>query len=272
MLEKLRRLKRRLPLTRLTSPRGSDVVHFNGLALRYRPEDWDVAGEILRTGTYGHETTTAVKELLRPGMTFVDAGAHIGYYSVLAAKFVGATGHVYCFEPIPATNAMLRANVELNGFSSQTTIESLAISSRRASLAFVIDEASSVASRMATSSEAGVPLDATSLDDYFAARGWPDVHVVKMDIEGAELEGFRGMTELVRRNATMAVIFEVHLEVLGRQGESVHSLFDELVHMNFSRFSILRDGMEDFHMPEDVERLAQLPADTVVNVLAQGAA
>ena len=276
----LRRLEQRLPLSRFTAVKNSGVVSYNGLNLRYRYEDRDLAGHIQRTGKYEHETTRTIESLLGPGMTFVDAGAHIGYYTVLAAQLVGPEGHVYSFEPVPATNAILRENVELNDFLPRATIESYAITDHRKTLSFIIDEENSVSARMVDASETGVPLEGTSLDEYFGSCAWPTVHLVKMDIEGAELAGLHGMRELVERNSAIAVIFEVHFQVLSRQGITMSQLFDELLQMGFARFSILRpdgvkpvgvfrEGVVEIRIPDDLASIAQLPADTVFNVLAQ---
>jgi FkbM family methyltransferase len=280
LVASLRRLEQRLTLSRFIAVKNSGVISYNGLKLRYRYEDIDLVGHIQRTGKYEHETTRTIESLLDPGMTFVDAGAHIGYYTMLAAKLVGPEGHVYSFEPVPGTNAMLRENVELNGFSSRATIESYAITDHRTTLGFIIDEGSSVSARMVDPSETGVPLEGTSLDEYFGSCAWPTVHLVKMDIEGAELAGFRGMRELVERNTAIAVIFEVHFQVLSRQGVTMSQLFDELLQMGFARFSILRpdgvkrvgvfrQGIVEIRIPDDVASIAQLPINTVFNVLAQ---
>lgn len=277
----LRSQEKRLGLSRFASEERSGVIrYYDGLQLRYRSQDMGVADYIRRSGAYEHETTKAVRSLLGPGRVFVDGGAHIGYYSVLAAADVGPKGHVYSFEPVPGTNAVLRENVELNGFGLSVTVESFAITDHRKTLEFIVDTDSSVSSRITSSSETGVPIEGISLDEYFADREWPTIDLVKIDIEGAELAGLRGMRELVRRNPAIAVIFEVHFQVLSRQDISMSLLFDELLQMGFTRFSILRpDGAErvgffckgvaELRLPDDLSSLAELPGDTVFNVLAQ---
>ncbi len=66
------------------------------------------------------ETATFVSSFLRPGMTFIDVGAHIGEYTLLAAKLVGDAGQVHAFEPQPSLFPLLQDGIQLNEFSHVT--------------------------------------------------------------------------------------------------------------------------------------------------------
>ena len=76
---------------------------------------------ISRYGFYEEGLTAMVLAYLKPGMTFLDVGAHVGYFTLLAAWLVGDTGRVHSFEPTPSTfdvlslNTRSKANVFLNG-------------------------------------------------------------------------------------------------------------------------------------------------------------
>ncbi len=71
-----------------------------------------VSMSIYKYGLVEEELTRIVLSMLKPGMIFFDIGAHFGYYSSLAAKIVGETGHVYSFEPTPATFNILKKNIQ----------------------------------------------------------------------------------------------------------------------------------------------------------------
>ena len=73
------------------------------------------AGYIL--GTTERDAQLALRTLITPGMVVYDAGANVGFLSLIAARLTGSTGTVVCFEPLPANVAMLRHNVELNAFA-----------------------------------------------------------------------------------------------------------------------------------------------------------
>src|SRR5262245_39931628 len=66
-----------------------------------------VAAGLFRYGFFEADLTAVILRLLRPGDTFVDVGAHVGYFSALAARLVGADGRVVAFEPTPATREIL---------------------------------------------------------------------------------------------------------------------------------------------------------------------
>jgi FkbM family methyltransferase len=62
------------------------------------------------TRGYGRDVAAVISARLQPGWTFVDGGAHIGYYTIAAARLVGPTGHVIAFEPDPYNFAALATN------------------------------------------------------------------------------------------------------------------------------------------------------------------
>ena len=67
-------------------------------------------------GTYESDTVQVFRELVQPGMTVVDVGAHVGFYTLLAARLVGTNGRVYAFEPNPEVYNILVRNIQINGY------------------------------------------------------------------------------------------------------------------------------------------------------------
>ena len=72
---------------------------------------------------YEPETVHEFLNVLQQGDVVVDVGAHIGFYSLLAADKVGEKGHVYAFEPAPATFEILNANISINAFDNITAVK-----------------------------------------------------------------------------------------------------------------------------------------------------
>jgi len=79
-------------------------------------QDQFVSRRIRQEGIWEPYETALVQLLLHPGDVFVDVGANIGYFSVLAAHSVGATGQVFAFEPDPHNFDLLKANAHVNDF------------------------------------------------------------------------------------------------------------------------------------------------------------
>lgn len=252
---------------------GTLTVH--GLTLEHRPEDGGVVTMIKLYGDYEPETRTLLEELLETGMTFVDGGAHIGYFSLLAARAVGASGRVFAFEPIADTRVVLERNARANGLDDRITVIGEGLADRVGALRFRVEPTSSVSNKIATEhDEAGphIEVPVTSLDAAFAERDWPRCDVVKLDIEGAELAAFRGMSELARRNPEMKLIFEFHMGNLERTRTAPEALFDALGALGFDRFTVLFRTRQRFELPRELPRLVELAWRGNLNVLAERAA
>lgn len=81
-------------------------------------------------GKYEPETIALFRSYLKEGMTVVDIGANLGYFTVIAAGLVGPSGKVFSYEPDPHNFALLEKNVSVNGFKNVTNFP-VALSDRR---------------------------------------------------------------------------------------------------------------------------------------------
>lgn len=114
-----------------------------------------------------------------------------------------------------------------------------------------------------------VEVDATSLDEFFRGKGWPPVHVVKMDIEGAETAACEGMKELSLRNPDMKLIVEVNFQNLVGTGVTLEKLFGSIQACGFSRFRVLWRRGSDLRLPREMSRLEALARVVNVNLLCE---
>jgi predicted methyltransferase len=78
------------------------------------------------SGFYEGQYSLFVAALLRPGDWVADVGAHVGYYTLLAAAIVGETGHVFAFEPAPDNLEYLSKNIGLNKLKNVSVVASAA--------------------------------------------------------------------------------------------------------------------------------------------------
>lgn len=149
--------------------------------------------------------TGFIRSLLKPGQTFIDIGANIGWFTVLAGQIVGVTGRVYAFEPRPNTCERLKMSVAENGFR-HVEIRQVALGAAAGRMA--------VASLVRMRNAGGTWLLATEtlvanlregyerfevdvirLDDF----GLESCHLLKIDIEGAEHLALCGAVETLKR-------------------------------------------------------------------------
>jgi len=139
---------------------------------------------------------------LRPGDVFVDVGANIGSYTVLASAVCGA--EVIAFEPDPDTMRDLRANVEINGMESRVELVEAALGSRDGSIEFTVGQ--DTVNHVATSADSNTRrVTMRRLDDVLEER---KPRLLKMDVEGYEGEVIAGAEQTLRDTSLAAVITE----------------------------------------------------------------
>jgi FkbM family methyltransferase len=183
-------------------------------------------------GTFEISETRLVQAFLRPGMTFLDVGAHIGYYTLIGARLVGESGRVFSFEPGAETRALLAANVSRNAFHN-VQIHAEALSDTTGAVGFYPSteaENYGISSIVAPSDgrPAPVTVASVSLDD-FATRAGGRIDLIKMDVEGAELLVIRGGARVLSGPGAPTIIFEAHTlapvaDALGSLGYRIRQL------------------------------------------------
>lgn len=142
-------------------------------------------------GEHEPEITALFRRLVSPGSTFLDVGANVGYFSILAQE-LGAS--VHAFEPNPVVRALLTRSVSLG--PGGITVVAAACSDHEGTMALYLSEPgntgmTSLRAPSATPVERQVEVDAITLDDYVRRTGiQPDV--VKVDVEGHEREALLG--------------------------------------------------------------------------------
>lgn len=144
-------------------------------------------------GTYERTKGRAFARAMTLGDVVYDIGAHVGYYTLLAARRVGARGKVYAFEPLPTNLEYLENHIRLNGLTNVTVVP-----------AAVSDQSGAGAFRRTASRAMGqlvehgdLQVQMIALDVWQQESGHPLPRVVKMDIEGAELRALRGARNLL---------------------------------------------------------------------------
>jgi len=180
-----------------------------------------------------------VMHLLPRGGIFVDVGANIGVYSVLAAHKIGTEGRVVSFEPNPRTAEILRANALLTGVASNdaATIEvneiALGNRSEKTNLMFMENMTGGAYisnEREATRSERGwsnVPVTVERWDDFFDGDFKPDV--VKLDVEGHEVDAMAGADGLLCREGPISIFMEAVPDMWRGQGHEPTHFIEGLI-------------------------------------------
>jgi FkbM family methyltransferase len=151
---------------------------------------------------------------LRPGDTFVDAGANHGFFSLLAATLVGPGGHVYAFEPHPEARERLERHLIENGLAGRVEISPLALSDRTGTATMHQSHHTALTSLVPDESPLrheitfGHPFEVrtTSFDQWRAAQITGSIRLMKIDVEGAELLVVTGMLDTLGSGLEALVI------------------------------------------------------------------
>jgi FkbM family methyltransferase len=159
-------------------------------------------------GNYELEVQQALARLLRRGDVFYDVGANAGFYSLLAATLVGPGGKVFAFEPLPENMESIREQIEANGLANCEPVP-MAVGARSGEAEFSFIPGGSANAHLGPSlsgNERSIRVRTTSLDDFLSDRPMPSL--VKVDVEGAEMEVVRGASRLLRSGSKF--LFELH--------------------------------------------------------------
>jgi FkbM family methyltransferase len=197
-------------------------------------------------GGYERATREWIETLLREGGTFFDVGAHVGFYSLVAARRVGERGRVYAFEPEPDNFRLLGENIAENGFGNVVAI-SAAVCDRPGRGEMYVswqgnDRHSLFRNPGSPIAERRVAVETTTLDAFAEALGWPAIDLVKMDIEGAEPLALAGMGKVIRRSPKLRMIVEFSPGMLEAGGERPERFLETLAGHGFDLFVIEDDG------------------------------
>ncbi|MDW8055004.1 MAG: FkbM family methyltransferase [Anaerolineae bacterium] len=191
-----------------------------GSKMRVTLPEW-VSSQIFLEGKVDSELTETLFYLLKPGQTFVDIGAHIGYFSLLACHRVGNSGQVHAIEPTPSTFEVLRTNLH----GRNTRVYPFALWSEPASLTFYVcdqrfsNHNSAFPSRLPFSprrplNPRPITVKALKLDTLVEQQGI-EPNVIKIDAEGAELHILRGAKHTLMKYRPIVILEIVDLGVAG---------------------------------------------------------
>lgn len=187
---------------------GSVAIDFvNDARLLVRPGMTGATGNVY-AGLHEFEDMAFVLHALRAEDLFVDVGANVGSYSVLAAKVVGA--RVVAFEPIPAAHAALRDNLALNAIESHVELRRTCVGAEPGEVRMTtqLDTTNHViaSTTAGTGTRATIPVPVETLDGVLHAAPF----LLKLDVEGYEREVLRGAAATLANPRLHAVIMEIN--------------------------------------------------------------
>lgn len=205
-----------------------------------------------------------------PAMTVLDVGAHVGYFTCLAARLTGPRGLVIAFEPAPRNFELLLANVWRNGFSNVLCLP-WALGAQPAHADLFLSATNTGDNRLAVDVAHGhrVPVRVAALDHVLALR--PPIDLVKIDVQGAEGAAVRGMERLLAASPRVLVTLEFWPAGAARFGDDPRGLLDYYRSLGFTLRVQLPDAKGVLTMSDDeiVARCAAGDGEGHVNLVLE---
>lgn len=168
-----------------------------------------------------------------PQDLFVDVGANIGAYTVLACGVKGARG--YCFEPIPSTFSRLAENVLINGLSDRVNCSNIGISDTEGQVRFTSGKGPmNHVIALGEDVEDGVTVPVSTLDRILAGES---PSLLKIDVEGFETAVLDGAEAVLSNPSLHSIIVELNESGSSRYGFSEQTVLRKLNDFGFSLYA-----------------------------------
>lgn len=201
-------------------------------------DDIGVSVHLIADGFWEMWLTTAMLRLVRPGMTAVDIGANLGYFSLLMGDLVGPGGRVHAFEPNAGLAGRLRKSLAMNGFGDRATVHEQAIGDRSGAARLFVP-ANEPGGGHVLHDEATLPGADIRIDRFDALPELAEADVIKIDVEGAEHAVWRGMAGFLASGRAVTVV----LEFTAARYPDPGAFVDEMLAAGFALAVIRHDGV-----------------------------
>jgi len=253
------------------------LVELEHFKIYIRENDREIGSFIVRERYYEPHVTREMQRILRPGYVFLDIGANIGYFCLLAASIVGDSGKVVGFEPNPDNCELLKLSIEINGFRN-ISLHANAVAERAQTLLLEVGGSNGrimpAPSQMADdiSTHANVQNVATQGYGYFLVQAVAvdevlqdveQLHVVKMDIEGAEPLALKGMLRIIQKHHPV-IFTEFSPSFIERTSKTAPEAYlDDLRSLGYDIFAIEPEAispapLSNVQIMETVDRYTRL--------------
>jgi len=197
--------------------------------------------QFLREGWFEYREQAFLWLFLRPGDTFVDCGAHLGLFSMLAGRAMHDRGTIVSVEPNPALQASLRQNLANNGISCATVIEGAVHSTTgRTTIHFCGGDMAAYSGFYAGEGNSARPAEvqAWTVDDLLDDAGIERTTFLKLDVEGAEIDVLTGCTRSIEAGRLPVVAVEFSEKVLNSAGRTTAQLADAWRDLGYELYRI----------------------------------
>lgn len=228
--------------------------------------DKSIGAWIALTGVWEGATDYLLTSYAKPGMTVIDIGANVGYYTVRLGDVVGPTGKLYSFEPNPELYPYLIENTKINGFSGHVTVFNHGLGDQETSLHLNFGNnhlgGGSIVKQQSSTFDKSVEISVKRLDDVLSHV--ETVDLIKLDVEGFEPQVLRGAEAIISRSPNAAFLIEIY-----RRDWLKHGKLEDLtlpLAKGRRMFAVEDNGALTEIAPATIERYLLTRADEIADV------
>lgn len=236
-------LSRHFPNLRKSMPEGLSFVYHHYLGdvsvnidTRYKVE------RIMWANAYERPLIALLKRIAKPDWIALDVGANVGAVTLALARLLGTSGHVHSFEPGPPNLQRLRANLSLNpALLPRVTVHAAGVSDSPGELRWQEEDGNPGNALLGTHGTHTVPV--LRLDDFVMQQKLTRIDFIKVDVEGMELNVFRGGLQSLQRHQPV-----LYFETLARfrsehEGKNLSLIAQMLTESaGYNLYRLTRDG------------------------------
>jgi FkbM family methyltransferase len=218
-----------------------------GFRLHVDLRDTGVGRPVYCHRQYEPSETAAVRRIVKPGMTVVDIGANIGYFTILAARLAGPAGKVVAIEPDPHNFSLLTKSIHANRLRNVVALN-VALGTTPGKARLFCSQANFGDHRLypeaGVSGRPAIEVPVDTLDNVLAASGSPHADFVKMDVQGCEHGVLKGMPQALASSPDICLLTEFWPEGIEQAGGSPREFYDTLERHRLCSFALESDGTE----------------------------
>ncbi|HKD15360.1 MAG TPA: FkbM family methyltransferase [Candidatus Angelobacter sp.] len=199
--------------------------------------------QVFLGGCYEPQESACIRDILRPGMTFIDVGANWGFFTLMAAHLVGPSGKVVAIEADPRVFARLKQNVTRN-LLRQVQIFEMAVADRHGTvtLAGHSESAGNPGVSRLVENGSAEPLKfsvkSCPLDSLLQQTHLENIDLLKIDVEGAEDLVLEGMEEGLRSRRYHRILLEIHPLQLAERGRTAREVIAVLTEHGYRGYAL----------------------------------
>ena len=189
-------------------------------------------------GVYGELDTKIIRDNIKEGDIVIDVGANIGYYTLIFAQLVGASGKVFAFEPEPKNFEILKKNIEVNNYQN-IIAEQKIVSDESGMVKLFIAEKGIVGHRLQqkTDSQKFIEVESIILDNYLKNLNLSEkINFIKIDVEGAEVKVLEGSKIMIEKSDQLKIFTEFNREDIKKYDYNPEYLLSFLIKNKFNFF------------------------------------